>query len=277
MEDGKIHHSENTNNNNNNLNLHQLNLPSSSSSPSLLISPCDADALLGFFNHGAAINHPSDLISNLHHYSPIFNNTSNTSPSSSFMGAAEICPSSGHMDPPAHSLIINSNVGAGKRRKTMTTMNKGGSSELEKCRGEVIHVRAKRGQATDSHSLAERVRRERINEKLKVLQDLVPGCYKTMGMAVMLDVIINYVQSLQNQIEFLSMKLSAASMFYDFNSPEAEAMEALQRTTNPVEAREMERMMREQGFDPVLLPSSSSDPAPAISDHHHHLHSTWPF
>ncbi|CAI9096169.1 OLC1v1032256C5 [Oldenlandia corymbosa var. corymbosa] len=66
---------------------------------------------------------------------------------------------------------------------------------------EVVHVRAKRGQATDSHSLAERLRREKINEKLRCLQDLVPGCYKTMGMAVMLDVIINYVRSLQNQID----------------------------------------------------------------------------
>ncbi|KAI3869914.1 hypothetical protein MKW92_039771 [Papaver armeniacum] len=82
---------------------------------------------------------------------------------------------------------------------------------------EVIHVRARRGQATDSHSLAERVRREKINERLRCLQHLVPGCYKTMGMSVMLDEIIKYVQSLQNQIEFLSMKLTAASTFFDFN------------------------------------------------------------
>ncbi|GLT42066.1 hypothetical protein SLA2020_160880 [Shorea laevis] len=39
-----------------------------------------------------------------------------------------------------------------------------------------IHVRARRGQATDSHSLAERVRREKISERMKLLQDLVPGC-----------------------------------------------------------------------------------------------------
>ncbi|KAG6411416.1 hypothetical protein SASPL_129498 [Salvia splendens] len=94
-------------------------------------------------------------------------------------------------------------------------------------RGEVIHVRAKRGQATDSHSLAERVRRGKINERLKCLQDIVPGCYKTMGMAMMLDEIINYVKSLQNQVEFLSMKLTAASSFYDFNA-DTDAMEAMQ-------------------------------------------------
>ncbi|XP_024986558.1 transcription factor bHLH62-like [Cynara cardunculus var. scolymus] len=74
-----------------------------------------------------------------------------------------------------------------------------------------IHVRAKRGQATDSHSLAERVRREKISERMKFLQDLVPGCNKVTGKAVMLDEIINYVQALQRQVEFLSMKLATVS------------------------------------------------------------------
>ncbi|CAL9084924.1 unnamed protein product [Musa acuminata var. zebrina] len=93
---------------------------------------------------------------------------------------------------------------------------------------EVVHVRARRGQATDSHSLAERVRRKKINERMRCLQDLVPGCYKTMGMAGVLDEIINYVQSLQNQVEFLSMRLSAASSFYDYGM----GVEAI--TTNQV-------------------------------------------
>ncbi|GAU38111.1 hypothetical protein TSUD_317980 [Trifolium subterraneum] len=43
-----------------------------------------------------------------------------------------------------------------------------------------IHVRARRGQATDSHSLAERVRREKISERMKKLQQLVPGCDKVV-------------------------------------------------------------------------------------------------
>ncbi|XP_019235553.1 PREDICTED: transcription factor bHLH137 isoform X2 [Nicotiana attenuata] len=80
-----------------------------------------------------------------------------------------------------------------------------------------IHVRARRGQATDSHSLAERVRREKISERMKILQSLVPGCDKVTGKALMLDEIINYVQSLQNQVEFLSMKLASSNpMYYDF-------------------------------------------------------------
>ncbi|CAL9073437.1 unnamed protein product [Musa textilis] len=98
---------------------------------------------------------------------------------------------------------------SGRRRKS-------NSKEAGKPK-EVVHVRARRGQATDSHSLAERVRRRKINERMRCLQDLVPGCYKTMGMAGMLDEIINYVQSLQNQVEFLSMKLSAASSVYDYS------------------------------------------------------------
>ncbi|KAL6497849.1 hypothetical protein OROHE_026876 [Orobanche hederae] len=80
-----------------------------------------------------------------------------------------------------------------------------------------IHVRARRGQATDSHSLAERVRREKISERMKLLQDLVPGCNKVTGKALMLDEIINYVQSLQCQVEFLSMKLASVNPGLDFN------------------------------------------------------------
>ncbi|KAF5199477.1 Transcription factor bhlh [Thalictrum thalictroides] len=74
-----------------------------------------------------------------------------------------------------------------------------------------VHVRARRGQATDSHSLAERLRREKISERLKLLQSLVPGCDKVTSKALMLDEIINYVQSLQHQVEFLSMKLASMS------------------------------------------------------------------
>ncbi|KAL0702770.1 hypothetical protein Bca4012_058892 [Brassica carinata] len=81
-----------------------------------------------------------------------------------------------------------------------------GASEIQKL--DYIHVRARRGQATDRHSLAERARREKISKKMKYLQDLVPGCNKVTGRAGMLDEIINYVQSLQRQVEFLSMKLA---------------------------------------------------------------------
>ncbi|XP_057751552.1 transcription factor bHLH63-like [Arachis stenosperma] len=94
---------------------------------------------------------------------------------------------------------------------------KGSTSEPHNNKPDYIHVRARRGQATDSHSLAERVRREKISERMKYLQDLVPGCNKITGKAGMLDEIINYVQSLQRQVEFLSMKLAAVNPRLELN------------------------------------------------------------
>ncbi|XP_031278985.1 transcription factor bHLH49 isoform X1 [Pistacia vera] len=102
------------------------------------------------------------------------------------------------------------NKAAGKHGKQ-------GSQTSDPPKEEYIHVRARRGQATNSHSLAERVRREKISERMKFLQDLVPGCSKVTGKAVMLDEIINYVQSLQRQVEFLSMKLATVNPRLDFN------------------------------------------------------------
>ncbi|KAJ8449691.1 hypothetical protein Cgig2_001347 [Carnegiea gigantea] len=63
----------------------------------------------------------------------------------------------------------------------------------------------------------DKVRREKISERMKFLQDLVPGCNKVTGKATVLDEIINYVQSLQRQVEFLSMKLATVNPRMEFN------------------------------------------------------------
>ncbi|KAJ3674058.1 hypothetical protein LUZ60_006050 [Juncus effusus] len=98
-----------------------------------------------------------------------------------------------------------------------------------------VHIRAKRGQATNSHSLAERVRREKISERMRLLQELVPGCNKITGKAMMLDEIINYVQSLQCQVEFLSMKLSAICPQMNFDLEEILAKNMIcQQNGNPL-------------------------------------------
>ncbi|KAG5024522.1 hypothetical protein JHK82_020423 [Glycine max] len=96
---------------------------------------------------------------------------------------------------------------------------------------------------SESGSKTKNVRRGKINEKLRCLQNIVPGCYKTMGMAIMLDEIINYVQSLQHQVEFLSMKLTAASTYYDLNS-ESDALETMQRA-RASEVKELGKCVRE--------------------------------
>lgn len=95
--------------------------------------------------------------------------------------------------------------------KTQVEASSGSGTKPTELVKDYIHVRARRGQATDSHSLAERARREKISERMKILQDLVPGCNKVIGKALVLDEIINYIQSLQHQVEFLSMKLEAVN------------------------------------------------------------------
>ncbi|XP_030523283.1 transcription factor bHLH49-like isoform X2 [Rhodamnia argentea] len=120
---------------------------------------------------------------------------------------------------------VESKITEQSNNKTNNNNNKEASAGSSKENSKVsdvpkldyIHVRARRGQATDSHSLAERVRREKISERMKFLQDLVPGCNKITGKAGMLDEIINYVQSLQRQVEFLSMKLAAVNPRLDLD------------------------------------------------------------
>ncbi|KVH93215.1 transcription factor bHLH63-like [Cynara cardunculus var. scolymus] len=118
------------------------------------------------------------------------------------------------------------------KEASTNTSSKEKSKVSEVQKPDYIHVRARRGQATDSHSLAERVRREKISERMKYLQDLVPGCNKITGKAGMLDEIINYVQSLQKQVEFLSMKLATVNPELDFNIDNVFMKEMFQSSTS---------------------------------------------
>ncbi|CAN7052240.1 hypothetical protein IGI04_027562 [Brassica rapa subsp. trilocularis] len=104
-----------------------------------------------------------------------------------------------------------------KKAKSSTKKKKKNKSSEENENLPYVHVRARRGQATDSHSLAERARREKINARMKLLQELVPGCDKIQGTALVLDEIINHVQSLQRQVEMLSMRLASVNPRVDFN------------------------------------------------------------
>ncbi|XP_033512308.1 transcription factor bHLH84-like isoform X2 [Nicotiana tomentosiformis] len=64
-------------------------------------------------------------------------------------------------------------------------------------------TRASRGSATDPQSLYARKRRERINEKLKTLQSLIPNGTK-VDISTMLEEAVLYVKFLQLQIKLLS-------------------------------------------------------------------------
>lgn len=64
-------------------------------------------------------------------------------------------------------------------------------------------IRAKRGCATHPRSIAERVRRTRISERMRKLQELVPAMDKQTNTADMLDLAVEYIKDLQQQFETL--------------------------------------------------------------------------
>lgn len=104
---------------------------------------------------------------------------------------------------------IEENRSGNIRNKQTGKQYKESSHSEEAPKENYIHVRARRGQATNSHSLAERVlthsnvsdlkkhfsfykhlksngvlgsqvRREKISERMRLLQELVPGCNKVI-------------------------------------------------------------------------------------------------
>ncbi|KAL4558099.1 hypothetical protein LXL04_036295 [Taraxacum kok-saghyz] len=122
--------------------------------------------------------------------------------------------------PPISDPIISNSTKRKNREKTVILTAKKiktAAKEAEREKLPYVHVRARRGEATDNHSLAERARREKINARMKLLQELVPGCNKVSGTAMVLNEIINHVQTLQLQVEFLSMKLATVHPRVDIN------------------------------------------------------------
>ncbi|XP_048429632.1 transcription factor PIF1 isoform X2 [Pyrus x bretschneideri] len=71
----------------------------------------------------------------------------------------------------------------------------------------------KRSRAAEVHNLSERRRRDRINEKMKALQELIPRCNKS-DKASMLDEAIEYLKSLQLQVQMVSMGCGMVPMMF---------------------------------------------------------------
>ncbi|XP_020213332.1 transcription factor PIF1 [Cajanus cajan] len=71
----------------------------------------------------------------------------------------------------------------------------------------------KRSRAAEVHNLSERRRRDRINEKMKALQELIPRCNKS-DKASMLDEAISYLKSLQLQVQMMSMGCGMVPMMF---------------------------------------------------------------
>ncbi|KAL9233639.1 hypothetical protein vseg_008609 [Gypsophila vaccaria] len=66
-----------------------------------------------------------------------------------------------------------------------------------------LRIRAKRGCATHPRSIAERVRKNKISERMRKLQDLVPNMDKQTNTADMLDLAVDYILDLQRQVKNL--------------------------------------------------------------------------
>ncbi|KQK21024.1 transcription factor PIF4 isoform X2 [Brachypodium distachyon] len=71
----------------------------------------------------------------------------------------------------------------------------------------------RRARAAEVHNQSERRRRDRINEKMKALQELVPHCNKS-DKASILDEAIEYLKSLQLQVQIMWMTTGMAPMMF---------------------------------------------------------------
>ncbi|XP_049934484.1 transcription factor bHLH130-like isoform X2 [Nymphaea colorata] len=72
-------------------------------------------------------------------------------------------------------------------------------------------VRAKRGCATHPRSIAERVRRTRISQRMRKLQELVPNMEKQTNTADMLELAVDYIKELRQKIQALSRSRSTCT------------------------------------------------------------------
>ncbi|AEC06977.1 phytochrome interacting factor 3-like 5 [Arabidopsis thaliana] len=98
-----------------------------------------------------------------------------------------------------------------EREATTTDETESRSEETKQAR--VSTTSTKRSRAAEVHNLSERKRRDRINERMKALQELIPRCNKS-DKASMLDEAIEYMKSLQLQIQMMSMGCGMMPMMY---------------------------------------------------------------
>ncbi|KAL3645108.1 hypothetical protein CASFOL_010288 [Castilleja foliolosa] len=91
-------------------------------------------------------------------------------------------------------------------------------SAMEKQDSVPCKIRAKRGFATHPRSIAERVRRTKISERIRKLQELVPNMDKQTNTSDMLDLAVDYIKDLQRQLKTLSDNRAKCSCSAKHNS-----------------------------------------------------------
>ncbi|XP_042443697.1 transcription factor PIF3-like isoform X1 [Zingiber officinale] len=141
-------------------------------------------------------------------------------PSSSFAASVALCRHDIRKDPeaviPSSSVCSENITGAasnepnhGKKRKEYDAEDSDYLSHSEDLQDESINIRkppsgrdarTKRSRTAEVHNLSERRRRNRINEKMRALQELIPNCNK-VDKASMLEEAIEYLKTLQMQVQ----------------------------------------------------------------------------
>ncbi|XP_050381619.1 transcription factor PIF4-like [Argentina anserina] len=120
-----------------------------------------------------------------------------------------------------------SSFGRGKQSNVVNSnKRKGRDAEDSECQSEAAEIESapgnkpaprsgssRRTRAAEVHNLSERRRRDRINEKMRALQELIPHSNKT-DKASMLDEAIEYLKSLQLQLQVMWMGGGMAPMMF---------------------------------------------------------------
>ncbi|CAH9073658.1 unnamed protein product [Cuscuta europaea] len=108
-------------------------------------------------------------------------------------------------------------VAEDRKRKARETDEEGHNAEAESASADAkkqsrASGSTKRSRAAEVHNLSERRRRDRINEKMKALQELIPRCNKS-DKASMLDEAIEYLKSLQLQVQVFFVAKKVVMLF----------------------------------------------------------------
>ncbi|KAL3620419.1 hypothetical protein CASFOL_035331 [Castilleja foliolosa] len=107
-------------------------------------------------------------------------------------------------------------------------------------------LRAKRGFATHPRSIAERVRRTKISDRIRKLEELVPNMERQTNTADMLDFAVDYIKDLQRQIEHFQVIKQSADARRETNLYRKQIDAYLARVENASSGNKRSRLTAEE-------------------------------
>ncbi|KAI4374385.1 hypothetical protein MLD38_012387 [Melastoma candidum] len=141
-----------------------------------------------------------------------------TSPSSASSASADPIPSTKTEDVACPPKVAEDGAPEERKRKARDCDWSNDGEDVEPVLNDDKRVSrgsssTKRSRAAEVHNQSERRRRDRINEKMRALQELIPHCNKA-DKASMLDEAIGYLKSLQMQVQMMSMGCGMMPMMF---------------------------------------------------------------